>query len=306
MTQPGPPLHREPRPLATLLTSPPHPERDRALPRAALQRSANGTAAPPRLSPPLWLPLQLGPLRSRSVRARFAGSRLGSRPRSPRGLRAPHGGRPRWSWAVSCAPSAPRAAAPCPPPPGFSPRPRGAPPGLSRSQPPDTALLALAAALTLGADPPGALPAPFPSRRSAPLSALGLTLLSPTSHEASQLSPSLSSPQSPFSFSLSPPSSPPSPLYKTELCRPFTATGHCRYGARCQFAHGPEELRGLRRHPKYRTQPCSTFQRCGTCPYGSRCHFLHGPTPSTPVEGSTGSPGSPHRLPVFDRISVSE
>lgn len=157
------------------------------------------------------------------------------------------------------------------------------------------------AALTLGADPPGPLPPPFPSRASAPLSSLGVALLSPTSREPSQPSPS--PPQSPLSFSLSPPSSPPSPLYKTELCRPFTATGRCRYGARCQFAHGPEELRGLRRHPKYRTQPCSTFQRCGTCPYGSRCHFLHGPAPA---EGSVGSPGSPHRLPVFDRISVSE
>ncbi|XP_042750697.1 mRNA decay activator protein ZFP36-like [Lagopus leucura] len=189
-----------------------------------------------------------------------------------------------------------------PPPPGFSPRLRGAPPGLTRPQPSDTALLALAA-LTLGTDPPGTVPVPFPSRRSAQLSSLGLALLSPTSNESSQLSPSLSPPQSPFGFSLSPPSSPPSPLYKTELCRPFTATGRCRYGARCQFAHGPEELRGLRRHPKYRTQPCSTFQRCGTCPYGSRCHFLHGPAPA---EGNTGSPGSPHRLPVFDRISVSE
>lgn len=193
-----------------------------------------------------------------------------------------------------------------PPPPGFSPRLLGAPPGLARSHPPDTALLALAA-LTLGSDPPGTLPVPFPS----PLSSLVFHPTSPetsrlspeTSRLSPSLSPSLSPPQSPLSFSLSPPSSPPSPLYKTELCRPFTATGRCRYGARCQFAHGTEELRGLRRHPKYRTQPCSTFQRCGSCPYGSRCHFLHGPVPA---EGNTVTPGSPHRLPVFDRISVSE
>eukprot|EP00076_Gallus_gallus_P030976 XP_015155706.1 mRNA decay activator protein ZFP36-like [Gallus gallus] len=214
-------------------------------------------------------------------------------PRSPWGPPSPELGR------LLRSLSAPSGRA-VPPPPGFSPRHRGAPPGLARPQPPDTALLALAA-LTLGADPPGPLPPPFPSRASAPLSSLGVALLSPTSREPSQPSPS--PPQSPLSFSLSPPSSPPSPLYKTELCRPFTATGRCRYGARCQFAHGPEELRGLRRHPKYRTQPCSTFQRCGTCPYGSRCHFLHGPAPA---EGSVGSPGSPHRLPVFDRISVSE
>ncbi|XP_015155706.2 mRNA decay activator protein ZFP36-like isoform X1 [Gallus gallus] len=271
-------------------------------PIKATRRDAAGSAALPLPAPllPPWLPPQLGPLRSRCVRARSAGSRPGSRLRSPRGLPVPRGGRRPRSWAVCCAPSAPRAAAPCPPRPASLLGTAGPPPGLARPQPPDTALLALAA-LTLGADPPGPLPPPFPSRASAPLSSLGVALLSPTSREPSQPSPS--PPQSPLSFSLSPPSSPPSPLYKTELCRPFTATGRCRYGARCQFAHGPEELRGLRRHPKYRTQPCSTFQRCGTCPYGSRCHFLHGPAPA---EGSAGSPGSPHRLPVFDRISVSE
>jgi hypothetical protein len=32
-------------------------------------------------------------------------------------------------------------------------------------------------------------------------------------------------------------------LYKTELCRSFNRTGYCRYGLRCQFAHGIHELR---------------------------------------------------------------
>lgn len=32
-------------------------------------------------------------------------------------------------------------------------------------------------------------------------------------------------------------------LYKTELCRSFSREGFCRYGAKCQFAHGIEELR---------------------------------------------------------------
>ncbi|CAN9511586.1 unnamed protein product [Ophioblennius macclurei] len=63
--------------------------------------------------------------------------------------------------------------------------------------------------------------------------------------------------------------------YKTELCRGFQETGSCKYGNKCQFAHGEAELRGLYRHPKYKTEPCRTFYNFGYCPYGSRCHFIH-------------------------------
>ncbi|XP_069545457.1 mRNA decay activator protein ZFP36L1 [Brachyistius frenatus] len=63
--------------------------------------------------------------------------------------------------------------------------------------------------------------------------------------------------------------------YKTELCRSFTENGLCKYGGKCQFAHGPDELRDLNRHPKYKTEPCRTFHTIGFCPYGIRCHFVH-------------------------------
>lgn len=63
--------------------------------------------------------------------------------------------------------------------------------------------------------------------------------------------------------------------YKTELCRSFTENGLCKYGSKCQFAHGPDELRDLSRHPKYKTEPCRTFHTIGFCPYGMRCHFVH-------------------------------
>ncbi|XP_058490839.1 mRNA decay activator protein ZFP36 [Solea solea] len=63
--------------------------------------------------------------------------------------------------------------------------------------------------------------------------------------------------------------------YKTELCRGFQETGSCKYGSKCQFAHGEAELRGVYRHPKYKTEPCRTFYNFGYCPYGSRCHFIH-------------------------------
>jgi hypothetical protein len=41
---------------------------------------------------------------------------------------------------------------------------------------------------------------------------------------------------------------------QTELCRSWEETGTCRYGAKCQFAHGREELRPVQRHPKYKTE----------------------------------------------------
>lgn len=63
--------------------------------------------------------------------------------------------------------------------------------------------------------------------------------------------------------------------YKTELCRSFTESGLCKYGGKCQFAHGADELRDLSRHPKYKTEPCRTFHTIGFCPYGIRCHFVH-------------------------------
>ena len=63
--------------------------------------------------------------------------------------------------------------------------------------------------------------------------------------------------------------------YKTELCRPFEENGYCKYGDKCQFAHGGPELRNLARHPKYKTELCRTFHTIGFCPYGPRCHFIH-------------------------------
>jgi len=66
-------------------------------------------------------------------------------------------------------------------------------------------------------------------------------------------------------------------LYKTELCRSWMETGVCPYGSKCQFAHGREELRPVKRHPKYKTEICRTFHTTGTCPYGKRCRFIHDP-----------------------------
>jgi len=63
--------------------------------------------------------------------------------------------------------------------------------------------------------------------------------------------------------------------YKTEMCRPFQEHGTCKYGDKCQFAHGINEVRNVNRHPKYKTDLCRTYHSVGFCPYGPRCHFIH-------------------------------
>ncbi|XP_072533811.1 mRNA decay activator protein ZFP36L2-B-like isoform X2 [Salminus brasiliensis] len=77
--------------------------------------------------------------------------------------------------------------------------------------------------------------------------------------------------------------------YKTELCRPFEENGACKYGEKCQFAHGYHELRSLSRHPKYKTEPCRTFHTIGFCPYGPRCHFIHNADERRPAPASHAS-----------------
>ncbi|CAI7204514.1 BAD_collapsed_G0010270.mRNA.1.CDS.1 [Saccharomyces cerevisiae] len=65
-------------------------------------------------------------------------------------------------------------------------------------------------------------------------------------------------------------------LYKTELCESFTIKGYCKYGNKCQFAHGLNELKFKKKSNNYRTKPCINWSKLGYCPYGKRCCFKHG------------------------------
>ncbi|KAI8082820.1 uncharacterized protein BX664DRAFT_284558, partial [Halteromyces radiatus] len=64
-------------------------------------------------------------------------------------------------------------------------------------------------------------------------------------------------------------------LYKTEYCRNWSELGVCRYGKKCRYAHGDEELRMVPKHNRYKTQICRAYHLEGTCLYGSRCTFIH-------------------------------
>ncbi len=70
--------------------------------------------------------------------------------------------------------------------------------------------------------------------------------------------------------------------YKTKLCKSFE-TGNCKYGDKCTFSHGREELEASLKHPKYKTIPCRHFSR-GSCIHGEQCNFLHvRESPSTDI-----------------------
>lgn len=67
--------------------------------------------------------------------------------------------------------------------------------------------------------------------------------------------------------------------YKTELCKNWIENNQCRYGKKCQFAHGQDELAAYKAlantDDKQRTKNCRTFYQTKQCAYGSRCMFRH-------------------------------
>lgn len=63
--------------------------------------------------------------------------------------------------------------------------------------------------------------------------------------------------------------------YKTEMCKNWIETNQCRYGNKCQFAHGKEELDLFKQANKRRTKNCRVFYKEKHCQYGSRCMFRH-------------------------------
>ncbi|KAK1349825.1 C3H1-type domain-containing protein [Heracleum sosnowskyi] len=78
-------------------------------------------------------------------------------------------------------------------------------------------------------------------------------------------------------------------FYKTEICRQWEDFGSCRYGAKCQFAHGKEERRPTRfsNKSKLETQICNLYTS-GSCSYGFRCRFIHQQN-NSPASGKDSS-----------------
>jgi hypothetical protein len=85
-------------------------------------------------------------------------------------------------------------------------------------------------------------------------------------------------------------------LFKTEICKAWESGKECAFGAKCQYAHGIQELRGKDRHQKYKTTYCKGYHEEGICPYGSRCSFIHG-EPFIPKE-------TKKRLDCFKKLTI--
>lgn len=67
--------------------------------------------------------------------------------------------------------------------------------------------------------------------------------------------------------------------YKTEMCKNWVESDglYCRYGDKCQFAHGSLEMKLTPEplHYKYKSKECVQFHGTKYCPYGLRCMFQH-------------------------------
>uniref|UniRef100_A0A914GYM5 C3H1-type domain-containing protein n=1 Tax=Globodera rostochiensis TaxID=31243 RepID=A0A914GYM5_GLORO len=88
--------------------------------------------------------------------------------------------------------------------------------------------------------------------------------------------------------------------YKTVMCLNWLEKAECRFGTKCRFAHGPEELRvatvPLPINDKYKTRLCDKYAS-GVCPFGERCLFIHPKdAPSAPSAFSTSLPLSLFRF----------
>ena len=74
------------------------------------------------------------------------------------------------------------------------------------------------------------------------------------------------------------------------MCKHYNTPQGCSYGNKCQFAHGPQDLRSLqgqgqglvggdqgKKNPlNFKIVKCKNFEKDGTCKYGSHCTFAHG------------------------------
>ena len=65
------------------------------------------------------------------------------------------------------------------------------------------------------------------------------------------------------------------PKYKTELCKSFMEDNFCKYGNKCRFAHGEDELVIKEKINNYKRKLCKSFFNEGFCNYGIRCNFQH-------------------------------
>ncbi|KAI3675871.1 hypothetical protein L1987_85467 [Smallanthus sonchifolius] len=75
--------------------------------------------------------------------------------------------------------------------------------------------------------------------------------------------------------------------HKPDLCLSYLEnSGFCRYGSKCQFAHGKQEIHPVPFSYKSALETCKSYNLSRTCAFGSKCRFIHHET-STPTSSTT-------------------
>lgn len=94
--------------------------------------------------------------------------------------------------------------------------------------------------------------------------------------------------------------------YKTELCKYFELTGTCKFGDKCAYAHGKENIRNkVTNSTAYRTKKCREFFEHGYCPYGNRCQFSHLLKINATTNNSNNEKDNTYQM-ILDSLSEEE
>lgn len=62
---------------------------------------------------------------------------------------------------------------------------------------------------------------------------------------------------------------------KSELCIDFINTRKCKFGEKCFFAHGLENLKTNKKTTIKSMAECKSYKEIGFCPYGKDCGLIH-------------------------------
>ena len=85
------------------------------------------------------------------------------------------------------------------------------------------------------------------------------------------------------------------------MCKNFELYGTCKYGDKCSFAHGKQQIMNKTDvSASYKTRICKKYVNNGYCPYGLRCQFIHDEremAQNLSPRSETSEPASPNRTP---------
>ncbi|KAK8518981.1 hypothetical protein V6N12_012215 [Hibiscus sabdariffa] len=92
-------------------------------------------------------------------------------------------------------------------------------------------------------------------------------------------------------------------FYKSEICRAWEEFGHCRYGSKCQFAHGKEDVRPTCFPFRTKSEVYKSYASTVPNAFGSKPRLLHPLTETTAIITQKDSPTRPEET-IFNFLST--